>query len=267
MTNARTVLVTGGARGIGRGISKSFLQAGHNVMIADLGPEPSDEALDPGWTYELSSEIDMAATVHDLSRFGTVHYTPLDVTSNTSCEAAVEATQRAFGRIDVLVNNAGILDSGFIDEFTEAQWDKIFNVNVKGIFLMTRATLKSLRKSGDAAIINIASIAGKRGSARLSAYCGSKFAAVGITQSLAIELASDGIRVNAICPGMVDTAMWLDHLMANEGKAAFVDRMNDLIPLGRPQTVEDMGQAAVYLATALNVSGIALNVAGGHEMN
>ena len=267
MTSPKTVLVTGGARGIGRGISKSFLQAGYKVMIGDLGLTPSDATSEAGWTYELSSETEMAEATQDLSQFGTVQYTPLDVTSNSSCKSAVEATQRAFGRIDVLVNNAGILDSGPIDEFTETQWDKIFDVNVKGIFLMTRASLKGLRESKDAAIINIASIAGKRGSARLSAYCGSKFAAIGITQSLAIELASFGIRVNAICPGMVDTAMWLDHLMANEGKAAFIARMHDLIPLGRPQTAEDMGQAAVYLATALNVSGIALNVAGGYQMN
>lgn len=267
MTNARTVLVTGGARGIGKGISKSFLQAGHNVMIGDLSLAPPDKASDPGWTYELSSKTQMDETVQDLSQFGTVQYTPLDVTNSSSCKSAVEATHHAFGRLDVLVNNAGVIDSGPIEEFTEAQWDKIFDVNVKGIFLMTRATLKSLRESGDAAIINISSIAGKRGSARLSAYCGSKFAAVGITQSLAIELAIFGIRVNAICPGMVDTAMWLDHLMADEGKDAFSNRMNDLIPLGRPQTAEDMGQAAVYLATALNVSGIALNVAGGYEMN
>ena len=132
---------------------------------------------------------------------------------------------------------------------------------------MTQAALASLRQSADAAIINTASIAGKRGAARLAAYCGSKFAVVGITQSFALEFARDGIRVNAICPGMVGTAMWFDHLMANQGEAAFETRMEDLIPLGRPQTVEDMGQAAVYLATAPNVSGVALNVAGAYEMH
>ena len=269
MAQIRTVLVTGGARGIGKGIAKSFLEAGHNVMIADLGGSTSDAKTDASsdWAYELSSQSEMAATVEELAPLGNVQCTPLDVTIKASCEAAVAATLEAFDRLDVLVNNAGVVDTGRIDEFTEAQWDKIFNVNVKGIFLMTQAALASLRASDDAAIVNTASIAGKRGGPRLAAYCGSKFAAIGITQSLAVELARDGIRVNAICPGMVGTAMWLDHLMANQGEAAFEDRMHDLIPLGRSQTTEDMGQAAVYLATAPNVSGVALNVAGAYEMH
>ena len=137
---------------------------------------------------------------------------------------------------------------------------------MKGVFLMTRAASASLRASDDAAVVNTASIAGKRGAPSMAAYCGSKWAVVGITQSFALELAGDGIRVNALCPGMVGTAMWSDHLMANASNESFEQRMQDIIPLGRPQTVEDMGQAAVFLATAPNVSGIALNVAGGFEM-
>ena len=101
----------------------------------------------------------------------------------------------------------------------------------------------------------------------MAAYCGSKFAVVGITQSFALELAPDGIRVNALCPGMVGTAMWHDHLMANRAESDFEERMQELIPLGRPQTVDDMGQAAVFLASAPNVSGVALNVAGAFEMH
>ena len=132
---------------------------------------------------------------------------------------------------------------------------------------MTRAALSELRKSDNAAIVNTASIAGKKGSPGMSAYCASKFAAIGLTQSFAQEFASDGIRVNALCPGIVGTAMWLDHLMANEGEDAFQKRMKDLIPLGRPQTEDDMGQAAVYLASAPNVTGIAHTVAGGLEMD
>ena len=192
--------------------------------------------------------------------------TPVDVTDAASCEAAVQATVDAFGGLDVLVNNAGVVDSGPVPEFTEERWDRIFAVNVKGVFLMTRAAVSALRASADAAIVNTASIAGKRGAPRMAAYCGSKFAVVGITQSFALEFAPDGIRVNALCPGMVGTAMWHDHLMPNQGEPAFEERMREIIPLGRPQTVEDMGQAAVYLATAPNVSGIALNVAGAFEM-
>lgn len=263
MTDERTVLITGGARGIGKGIAKSFLEAGHRVMIADL-----DTASEPGrdWNYRLASATEMDATVDELSEFGDVRCTPVDVTRADSCASAVAATIDAFGRLDVLVNNAGVIDTGRIDAFTQAQWDRIFAVNVRGIFLMTQAALEALRASPDAAIVNTSSVSGKRGGPFLAAYAGSKFAAIGVTQSFALELAPDGIRVNALCPGMVGTAMWLDHLMADQGAGAFEKRMSERIPLGRPQTAEDMGQAAVFLATAPNVTGIALNVAGGVEM-
>lgn len=256
----RTVLVTGAARGIGKGIADAFLRAGHRVMIADLGTSPD-------WNYDLGSDHALKETLDDLAPLGEVDSVDVDVTQVTSCQRAIQKTLDTFGQIDVLVNNAGIVDSGPIESFSEATWDRIFAVNVKGIFLMSKTALPQLKASSDAAIVSTASIAGKRGSANLAAYCASKFAAVGLTQSMAQEFAPFGIRVNAICPGVVGTAMWLDHLMANQGAAAFDNRMADMIPLGRPQTAADMGQAAVYLATAPNVTGISLNVAGGFEMN
>ena len=257
---ARTVLVTGAARGIGRGIAERFLAAGDRVMLADL-------AAGEGWRYQLGNQSELASTERELAAQGTVRATPLDVTDAASCATAVAATVDAFGGLDVLVNNAGVVDSGPTETFSEAAWERIFAVNTKGVFLMTQAALPALRASTDAAIVNVASIAGKRGAPRMAAYCGSKFAVVGITQSLALELASDHIRVNALCPGMVATAMWQDHLMANAGTPAFEERMREMIPLGRPQTAADMGEAAVYLASAPNVSGVALNVAGAFEMH
>ena len=256
----RTILITGGARGIGKGIAKAFLQAGDQVMIGDLGTQAA-------WNYDLASKSTLQEAISELEVFGTVNYVQLDVTDSNSCTNAIAQTVKAFGNLDVLVNNAGVVGSGNVDVFKEQEWDRIFDVNVKGIFLMTRAALSELRKSDNAAIVNTASIAGKKGSPGMSAYCASKFAAIGLTQSFAQEFASDGIRVNALCPGIVGTAMWLDHLMANEGEDAFQKRMKDLIPLGRPQTEDDMGQAAVYLASAPNVTGIAHTVAGGLEMD
>lgn len=256
----RTILITGGARGIGKGIAKAFLQAGDQVMIGDLGTQAA-------WNYDLASKSTLQEAISELEVFGTVNYVQLDVTDSNSCKNAIAQTVKAFGNLDVLVNNAGVVGSGNVDVFKEQEWDRIFDVNVKGIFLMTRAALSELRKSDNAAIVNTASIAGKKGSPGMSAYCASKFAAIGLTQSFAQEFASDGIRVNALCPGIVGTAMWLDHLMANEGEDAFQERMKDLIPLGRPQTEDDMGQAAVYLASAPNVTGIAHTVAGGLEMD
>ncbi len=263
----RVVLITGGARGIGRGVSEVFLRAGARVMIADLGGRAG------GWNYDLANSNALRQAVDEQSALGEIAATEVDVTDADSCAAAVAATRERFGAVDLLINNAGIVQSGAIDTFSEADWDRIFAVNTKGVFLMTRAALPALRESADAAIINTASIAGKQGYRNMAAYCGSKFAVIGITQSLAAELAPENIRVNAICPGMVGTAMWLEHLLpANtvdpvEKSAQFEAAMHATIPLGRPQTPEDMGQAALYLATARNVTGVSLSVAGGFEMN
>lgn len=262
----RVVLITGGARGIGRGMAEAFLGAGARVMIADLGARADD------WAYDLSGPDALQRAADEQRPLGEVAATEVDVTDAASCQAAVAQTLQTFGALHVLVNNAGVVQSGAIDAFSEADWDRVFAVNAKGIFLMSRAALPALRRVEDACIINTASIAGKQGYRNMAAYCGSKFAAIGITQSLALELAPEGIRVNAICPGMVGTAMWLEHLLPantvdpSEKQAAFEAAMHETIPLGRPQTAQDMGQAAVYLASARNVTGVSLTVAGGFEM-
>lgn len=263
----KVVLVTGGARGIGRGISEAFLRAGAKVMIGDLGDAG------PDWTYELVDAQALRRSASEQAGLGDVRATELDVTDAKSCAAAVAATEAAFGGLDVLVNNAGVVQSGPIGDFAERDWDRIFAVNAKGIFLMVRAALPALRRSRDASIVNTASIAGKQGYRNMVAYCGSKFAAIGITQALAAELARDNIRVNAICPGMVGTAMWLEHLLPSNNldpaqkTAQFDEAMRAMIPLGRPQTVQDMGAAAVFLAGSANITGVSLSVAGGYEMN
>ncbi|MEM9620977.1 MAG: SDR family NAD(P)-dependent oxidoreductase [Pseudomonadota bacterium] len=266
----QTALVTGGARGIGAGIATSLAAAGASVMIADIGVSGDAHG---DWRYALADAEDLQNTLDqagDASRLGATH---VDVTDAASCAAAVAATLDQFGSLDILVNNAGVVDSGPVGSFDEAAWDRIFAVNAKGIFLMTQAALPHLREAPNASIINTASIAGKKGYPNMSAYCGSKFAAIGITQALAAELAADNIRVNAICPGMVGTAMWLDHLLPSNATSEsqreeeFEASMQTTIPLGRPQSAADMGEAVVYLASANNVSGIALSVAGGFEMN
>ena len=268
----RTVLVTGGARGIGAGIARAFAGAGANVVIADVGVA---EGL-KDWTYALAGRDDAERTLASLNELGAQggrHCAlPLDVTNADACAEVVRETLARYGSLDVLVNNAGVVDSGRIAEFSEQAWDRIFAVNCKGLFLMSRAAVGALRASKGAIVIT-ASIAGKQGYPNMSAYCASKFAAIGFTQSLAAELAPDGVRVNAICPGMVGTAMWLDHLLPKRSgvnerdEAGFEAAMAQTIPLGRAQTVEDMGEAALYLATAGNVTGVSLSVAGGFEMS
>ncbi len=262
----KVVLVTGGARGIGAGIARTFAEAGAEIAIGDL-------AGGGDWTYQLATSDELAATVAALRRSGRSPLTVgLDVTDPDSCQAAVAATLERFGRLDVLVNNAGVVDSGPIESFPERAWERIFDVNVKGLFLMSRAALDALSETRGSIVIT-ASIAGKRGYPNMTAYCASKFAAIGFTQSLAAELAPRGVRVNAVCPGMLGTAMWLDHLLP-EGEdgdnpsreARFEALMAQRIPLGRPQTPADIGGAALYLAGAENVTGVALSVSGGFEM-
>ena len=176
-----------------------------------------------------------------------------------------------FGRIDIVVNNAGIVHFGPVADFPEEKWDQLFDVNVKGVFLVSRAAIPHLEAT-QGSIINISSVAGKRGYANGAAYCGTKFAVVGITQAMAAELGPQGIRVNAICPGILATAMWNEHLndimgmpLGKGGREAFDLAVSQFIPLGREQTPEDVAGAAVYLACAVNVSGISVNVAGGME--
>jgi meso-butanediol dehydrogenase/(S,S)-butanediol dehydrogenase/diacetyl reductase len=262
----KVALITGGARGIGEGIAKTFLAAGYKIMISDIGFSDNDEE----WAYKMADLTDIEKIKNQSPGIEACF---VDVTNAESCADAVKNTIDAFGQLDVLVNNAGVVDSGPIESLEESTWDRIFSVNTKGIFLMTKASLPDLRKSKNAAIINTASIAGKKGYPNMSAYCGSKFAAIGITQSLASELASSKIRVNAICPGMVGTAMWTEHLLPSNASSAvqkeeeFKQMMEERIPLGTPQTVDDMGEAALFLATSKNITGVALSVSGGYEMN
>ena len=176
----------------------------------------------------------------------------------------LETATRELGRLDVLVNNAGIVVAGGIADFSEEHWDRLMAVNLKGVFLVTRAAIPALTQSRGS-VINIASIAGKRGHAGMGAYCASKFGVVGLTQALSAELGPLGVRANAICPGLLGTAMW-EYLDKSSGGNALDQLVQQRTPLGRPQTPDDIGEAAVFLASAQNVSGIALNVAGGMEV-
>ena len=271
----RTVIVTGAARGIGRGIAEAYAHEGANVVAADLG----SLAVKPGsdWNYSLAAEAELATVASEIGkRGGTCLAIEVDVSDRASCQNLVDIAFEKYGRIDIVVNNAGIIQTGPIADFAESDWERIFAVNVKGIFLMSQAALPHLKKNGGV-IINIASVAGKKGFPLMGAYCASKFAAIGLTQSMAAELAEFSIRVNAICPGNVDTSMWFDHLSKSEGRQGqygtetvndtFDAVIRDIVPLGREQTPEDMAEAALYLTRADNVTGISLTVAGGLEMN
>jgi meso-butanediol dehydrogenase/(S,S)-butanediol dehydrogenase/diacetyl reductase len=260
--SGHAALVTGAARGIGRAIALALADAGADVALADLGG--AVEAA----SYELSGRAELEAAAKEVAARGARALAlPCDVRRAADVDAAVARASEAFGRLDLLVNNAGVVHFDALARFPEERWDLLFDVNVKGTFLCARAAVPHLVASRGA-IVNVASVAGKRGYAGGSGYCASKFAVVGLTQALAMELAPQGVRVNAVCPGILPTHMWTHHLAseARGGTAAYEASIARMIPLGRAQTPEDVAQAVLYLATAPNVTGVALNVAGGMEV-
>jgi meso-butanediol dehydrogenase / (S,S)-butanediol dehydrogenase / diacetyl reductase len=269
----KNAIVTGSARGIGRGIALKLAKAGANIACVDVG-NPSDKAL----TYNLAAQTDLLSTVEEIKRCA-VKALPIlaDVTSFADCERMAAETVKQLGSIDILVNNAGIIAVGAVADFPEEQWDRVMAVNAKGPFLCAKACIPYMLRNHEGAIINTASIAGKTGRAGAAAYCASKFAVVALTQALAEELGPANIRVNAVCPGILRTAMWTEVLNKiqgllgrGEGENA-VDNLTHLATHGtylrREQTPEDIGEAVVYLACADNVTGETINVAGGAEVH
>jgi NAD(P)-dependent dehydrogenase (short-subunit alcohol dehydrogenase family) len=196
-----------------------------------------------------------------------------DVTDRSSCQAVVHETLARYGRLDILVNNAGICPRGSFRTLAEAEWDRVMDVNLKGIYLMTQVAVEPMLARRSGAIVTVSSVDGKEAATLGAAYGATKFGAIALTQSTAKEFAPLGIRVNAVCPGVVRTSLWeplLDQLAEEYGvsrERAF-EICVERIPLGRPQDPEDIGEAVAFLASdrARSITGIALNVAGGQEL-
>lgn len=269
----KVALITGGSRGIGRGIAMALAEAGANIAIADI-EQIADSVQTQYGTAVVGGLTAAKNTVADIANFGRRAVAlQADVTQKADTLRMIEETVRHLGRLDILVCNAGVVSTSTVEEMDEATWDYTFDVNVKGTFLSCQAAIPTMKEmGGGGCIINMASVAGKNGAAGSAHYCASKFAVVGFTNALAKELAPNDIRVNAICPGIVRTQMWeyLADAFKQPGEAkeqAWQRFIQGMIPLGRPQTPEDIGQLAVYLATARNVTGQAINVDGGIELH
>jgi meso-butanediol dehydrogenase / (S,S)-butanediol dehydrogenase / diacetyl reductase len=261
----KVALVTGGGTGIGKGIAQRFHALGMKVALAGL-----DQARDAANQYHGRNLGGYTAAKAVAAELGDGALAlEADVTDPGQVAAMTKATIDAFGRIDVLVNGAGVITAKPIEELTEADWDSIMDVNAKGTFLTNQAVVAEMRNQGGGGrIINIASIAGKLGVPLLTHYCASKWAVIGFSISLAKEVAKEGITVNCLCPGIVGTQMWtlLSGVFAEPGEseeAAYKRSVEAFIPQGVPQTEEDMADMTVFLATAAHVTGQAFAVDGG----
>jgi meso-butanediol dehydrogenase / (S,S)-butanediol dehydrogenase / diacetyl reductase len=265
----KVALVTGAARGIGRAIAVALARAGCDVVVSDVA-RPGDGVT----PYRLSSGEDLATTVAAVEAAGRRSAAvPADVTVAAEVELLMAEVASRFGGLDVLVANAGIIAAAPVAAMDEATWDRIFAVNVKGVFLCARAAIPLLIARGGR-IVNIASVAGKTGRGGLSAYCASKSAVISLTQALAEELGPMNVAVNALCPGYIQTAMWtevLNPVLAGMTgvpvERVFEDFVQRSTYLKREQTPEEIADAAVYLCRAENVTGITLTVAGGGEVH
>ena len=265
----KCALVTGAARGLGRGMALALAAEGVNVAVADIGDTGKNVP-----DYELSKSDALEATAKEIADQGVKSAAiQADVTDNSQVTAMVDRAIKELGGLHILINNAGIIIAAPVLALEEEQWDAVMNVNLKGVFLCCKAVAAHMIDQRLGRIINISSIAGKRGHGGVSAYGASKAGVISLTQCLAEELAPFNITVNSICPGFLETAMWTECLtdaasavLGVEREDAFEAFVKKETPLGRPQTYEDIGEGAVFLARAENITGIALNIAGGSEM-
>lgn len=269
---SKVALVTGagGERGVGRAIAMRLAQEGADVVVNDVHAQsPTAE----GWGG-------LAQVVREIEALGRRALGVVaDVSDATQVQAMVDQAVAAFGPIDILVNNAGARagrDRVPVVELEEVEWDRIQRINSKGTFLCCRAVGRVMITAGRGGkIINISSTAGKVGSARYAAYCASKFAVIGFTQSLAQELAPYGINVNAICPSLLATerlddlavALAPSHVSAEDHRTLMVERAANLSPLGRMAEVTDVAATAAFLASAEAnyLTGLSISVAGGAQ--
>lgn len=240
----KVAIVTGGAFGIGKATAIEFAKRGANVVVAD-------------WIEDQSTVNEIA------SLGGNSIFVRCDVSKNDHIKAMLDQTMKKFGRLDFAINNAGIEGTNAIThECTEENWDKTININLRGVFLCMKSEIPFMLKQGKGAIVNVASIAGLIGFAGLPAYVVSKHGVVGLTKTAALEYAKQGIRINAVCPGVIKTDM-VDRVT---GKNKVVEKQyEDMEPVGRMGKPEEVAEAIIWLCSDASsfVTGHALNVDGG----
>jgi 3-oxoacyl-[acyl-carrier protein] reductase len=238
----KIALVTGAARGIGQAIAVKLAAEGADIALCDLQAD---------WLAETASKVQA------LGRRAQCY--TADVSNGEQVQAVVTATEKDFGRIDILVNNAGITKDTFLIRMTEADWDAVLDINLKGTFLFSKAVARPMMKQRNGAIVNVASIIGLIGNAGQCNYAASKAGVIALTKSVAKELAGRGIRANAVAPGFIKTKM-TEKLPEDIQK-----KMLEAIPLARFGEPEDVANVVLFLASdaAAYVTGQVVTVCGG----
>jgi sorbitol-6-phosphate 2-dehydrogenase len=258
--DGRKALITGGGQGLGAALAQRLAAEGAAVAVADINGAAVER---------VAAELPAASTVRHVGLQS-------DVSDEKSVKAAFEKAKEVLGGLDILVANAGILKAHDIQEFPLEDWKRVMDVNLTGYFLCAREAARVMAPQKRGVIIQINSKSGKKGSFRNSAYAASKFGGIGLTQSLALDLAPYGIRVNAVCPGnLLDGSLWQESLFEQYAKKWGLTpeevrrKYEDQVPLGRGCTYEDVANVVVFLASdeSSYMTGQALNITGGQQLS
>lgn len=248
--DGKVAVVTGAAQGIGLGIARALLSAGAAVVLSDMNAAEGQRV-----TAELAASTEHVAFYH------------ADVAEEAAVRNLIESAATHFGRLDIVVNNAGVVAVQSVEEASVADWDRVMAVNVRSIFLTTKYALPHLRRAGGGAILNVASVSSFFGQQHTPAYVASKGAALMLTKSLAVDYGPEHIRVNALCPGITDTPMLRYHARHADDPDAHLAQRLKRVPLGEMLYPDDMGRAAVFLcsADAAGITGASLVVDAGYS--
>lgn len=254
--SGKPAVVTGGGSGIGAAAAATLASYGARVGVGDISAKAG------------------AATVAAITAAGgTACAVEHDVRSLDSGRAMAAAVEKEFGPVDILVNNAGVSRRVPFLELDETEWDRLMDINVKGVLFTTQAVLPGMIERGWGRVVNMSSVVGKEAYPGFLHYCTSKFAIIGMTQGIAKEFATTGVTVNAVCPGIVETPLH-DRVVEQMAEGAGVSREKawedfvGSVPMGRPQTAEDVAEMIAFLVSdkAKNITGSAFNVSGGMEV-
>jgi len=241
--------VSGGASGIGEGVARLFAAEGAAVLLADVQVEAGER---------IAREIRNAG--------GRAKFVVCDVTKESDVRASLDAAVREFGSLSIVINCAGIVRIGLLHEASETDWDRVIDVNVKSIYLTTKHAVPHLRKVKRSYVVNVASISSFVGQASTPAYTTSKFAVVGLTKSIALDYAADGVRCNCVCPGITDTPMLREHLNKTPDPEATLRERLRRVPTGVPLSPADIARTVLYLSCedSVGVTGTSVTIDGGY---